>query len=802
MSPQTVAVSVLLVDDQPRNLVAMQAALASIECNLVIARSGEDALQCLLEQDFAAIVLDIHMPDMDGFETASLIRARQRSESTPIIFLTADDRQGARVLEGYRLGAVDYLYKPFNADILRSKVGVFVELFRKSTALEERTAALTLATANLLRRELQVIALNTELEERVLDRTTALQAAVHELQREMAGRSRVEESLRENELRLRTVVSNAPVVVFSVDRQGTFTLVDGYGLRALGLAPGALVGSSAFASQPGALSMAGDIRRALHGDSFSTVLEAHGRSFDVHFSPILGSDGMVAGAIGVAVDISDRRAVDKMKDEFISVVSHELRTPLTSIRGSLGLLTSGLLTTAPDRAQRMLEIASSNADRLIRLINDILDIERLDSGQVALVRTDCDPGEILQQAIDAMRSPAEAAGVRLDMQCVPDLPRVSMDVDRILQTLTNLIGNAVKFAPAETTITLGAECAGLMLLVRVADRGRGIPTDKLSVIFERFQQVDGSDAREKGGTGLGLAICRSIVKQHGGAMWVESEIGHGSTFLFTIPLQLSQDVDALARTHFTVLICDDEPAMLRGSARVLRGAGYRVVMAESGVEAVRQALTHSPAVILLDLIMPGMNGQQTLMALRAQAETRLTPVIIMSGLPAGNAGLSRDEVNDWLIKPVDPDDLRQSVARLIAQGNVAPRVLLAEHDAELAEVLGMGLRQHGLEVVHARTGQQAIDSCVVTTPDLLIVDIDIPDDDAFSVIDALRTRDRLIDLPAVVYTGREIDEEQRARLRLGPTVFLTRPFADAPTVARTVLDLLHLAPPEGHARAA
>jgi signal transduction histidine kinase len=237
----------------------------------------------------------------------------------------------------------------------------------------------------------------------------------------------------------------------------------------------------------------------------------------------------------------------------------------------------------------MLEIASNNADRLIRLVGDILDIERMQSGQVALEKTDCNPDEILQQAIDAMRSVADTAGVRLNRQPNPDLPYVSMDADRIVQTLSNLIGNAIKFAAAATTITLSAECVGLKLLVRVADDGRGIPPDKLALIFERFQQADGSDAREKGGTGLGLAICRSIIQQHGGAIWVESEVGRGSTFLFTVPLQTVRSTDALATAQITVLICDDEPMMVRTSARVLRAVGFKVVTAGSGLEAVRQA---------------------------------------------------------------------------------------------------------------------------------------------------------------------------------------------------------------------
>jgi signal transduction histidine kinase len=776
--PSAFLASVLLVDDHPRNLIALEAALASLDCQIVTAHSGQEALECVLAQDFAVVVLDIHMPGMDGFETARLVRARERSQSTPIIFLTADDSAGARIVEGYRIGAVDYLRKPFDSDILRSKVAVFVDLFRKTVALRQRTE--------------EVASLNAVLEERVFERTSALAAAVNDLKSEATERNRAESALRASELRLRTVVANAPVALFAVDQQGTFTLLEGHGLKVLGLEPGRHVGESALASQIGLPGIAQNVRRALGGESFTHAMESGSRFFDTHFSPLLGADGTIHGAIGVAVDVSDQRAVDRLKDEFVAVVSHELRTPLTSIRGSLGLLASGLLATAPERAQRMLDIASTNADRLLRLLKDILDIERLQSGKVPLDKTECDPDDVLEQAVDSMRSVAERGEVRLEKLTGMNLPRVCMDVDRIMQTLTNLIGNAIKFAPAGTTIVVGAERVGHMLLVRVVDQGRGIPPDKLELIFERFQQVDGSDARDRGGTGLGLAICRSIVEQHGGAIWVESELGRGSTFLFTMPLQELKKLDGLAPTKPTVLICDDDPALLRSTGRVLRAAGFNVVTAGSGVEAVRQALTHGPSLILLDLLMPGMTGRQTLVALRAQVETRLTPVMIMSGLPPGNAGLLQDEVSDWLIKPVDPNELRTRVAQLIAGSSNCPRVLLAEHDSELAEALAIALRQHGVEVLHARTGQQAIDLCALAVPDLLILDIDIPEADAFNVIDALRGQKGTSDLPLIVYAGREIDQERRARLELGPTEFLTQQYADVSAVEVAVLNLLRL----------
>ncbi|MEA2239957.1 MAG: two-component system, OmpR family, sensor histidine kinase VicK [Thermoanaerobaculia bacterium] len=250
-------------------------------------------------------------------------------------------------------------------------------------------------------------------------------------------------------------------------------------------------------------------------------------------TPIRDAEGKVTGAVVTFRDVSERRAIEKMKDEFVSIVSHELRTPLTSIRGALGLLAGGRLGAVPAMGKRMLDIAVSNTERLVQLINDILDFERMGSGQVTTTRESCDSYQLMNQAIELIRPMAEKAEVTL--QCLHcDVP-LWADPDQILQTFSNLLSNAVKFSPAGSVVSLSAAAGDTNVTFEVADHGRGIPADKLDLIFERFQQADASDSREKGGTGLGLAICRSIVHQHGGDIHAESTLGEGSRFRFTIP---------------------------------------------------------------------------------------------------------------------------------------------------------------------------------------------------------------------------------------------------------------------------
>jgi PAS domain S-box-containing protein len=259
-----------------------------------------------------------------------------------------------------------------------------------------------------------------------------------------------------------------------------------------------------------------------------------GTPFDVQYtcSPTI-TDGRVTGAVLVFSDITARREVELLKDQFVSVVSHELRTPLTSIQGSLGLVAGGVLGELPEEPREMVEVALSNTQRLVRLVNDILDLERISSGTLDLDMVPCDAATIARDAARAITGAADAAGVPVEVDVAP--AELVADADRLVQALTNLIGNAVKFSPPGTPVRVASEIDDDTVTFTVTDRGRGIPAEKLETVFDRFQQVDASDRREKGGTGLGLPITRSIARQHGGDVTVTSALGAGSTFRLTVP---------------------------------------------------------------------------------------------------------------------------------------------------------------------------------------------------------------------------------------------------------------------------
>lgn len=532
-------------------------------------------------------------------------------------------------------------------------------------------------------------------------------------------------------------------------------------------------------------------RRGEADEADWTYVRADGSSFPIHLSlsALRASSGDVSGFVAIAQDITERRAVDKMKNEFISVVSHELRTPLTSIRGSLGLLAAGMLGNVTDKAQRMLQIAISNTDRLVRLINDILDIERLESGKIALDRQAVDAEHLLQQAVETMRGMSDKSNVHVEL--LPVKGKIFGDPDRILQTLTNLISNAIKFSPAGGSVVVSATSDRTHMQFSVEDHGRGIPEDKIGAIFERFQQVDASDSREKGGTGLGLAICRTIVQQHGGRIWVKSHLGKGSTFSFTIPLtEPAKKPEMLPPSPTRVLVCDDDPWLLNIVSKLLNENGYVPLISSSLPEMLRLAKEDAPDVILLDLVMPGVSGWDGLRELRAEAATRDIPVIVLSGLGENEDQAVKTEVSGWIQKPFDADRLCAAITAVSKRHRQL--VLLVEDDVDLARVISSTLEQHGVELVSAFGANQAKAAVTRRAPDLVILDLTLADGDGFEVVNYLRQHDRLRNVSLVVYSATEVERDDQEKLRLGPTEFLTKARVTPEQLEALVLHLLRV----------
>jgi len=343
--------------------------------------------------------------------------------------------------------------------------------------------------------------------------------------------------------------------IYGIDLEGRLTFINQAGAHALGYAPEQLTGrdlhevihhshadGTPYSKSTDPILQA--LRRCESIRMRDEVFWRHdGSAFPVEYSanPLL-EEGIISGMVVAFQDVSERRRLERMKDEFISTVSHELRTPLTSLRASLGLITSGTLDKRPEKQRQMLDMAIGNCDRLIRLVNDILDFEKVEKGKLPLNRLPVEAIDLLRRANDVAHTTASQA--RISVRVDPARAQVLCDEERILQVLNELVANAIKFSPPDTTIHLSAqprnessdaEDTSAKVCFTVEDQGRGIAPEKLERIFERFQQGDASDSRALGGTGLGLALCRSIVEQHGGRIWAESLPGIGSQFHFTLP---------------------------------------------------------------------------------------------------------------------------------------------------------------------------------------------------------------------------------------------------------------------------
>ena len=495
--------------------------------------------------------------------------------------------------------------------------------------------------------------------------------------------------------------------------------------------------------------------------------------------------------------LNERSELDTLKDEFISTVSHELRTPLTSIRGSLGLLSSGVMGSLDPKAQNLLRIAVTNTDRLIRLINDILDLERMESGRAPLQLRRCSLHELALSAVDTMTPMADAASVHIELTTAGAADGLFFDADsdRILQVLTNLLSNAIKFSPVASTIRLQAESTSDSILLRVSDEGRGIPTEKLDNIFDRFQQVEPSDARQKGGTGLGLAICRTIVQQHSGSIWAQRNLGPGTTFYVMLP-RTARASDALLPApalpvgEGCILICDDDASIRTVVAEHLTQQGYDCLEAASGEQALTLAAQNRVEAILLDLYMPGLSGWETLQKLRDNPATSTIPVVVLSVLSPVLRREMAGDAQGWVQKPFNEHLLFAELGRVLRHGDGPAQILLVEDDHDLASVVVASFEEANVHVEHAATRQQAIRHCVAHRPDLLILDLTLPDGDGFSFIEWMRQQPGLDTLPLVVYSGREISDTEMSKLRLGPTEFLTKARVQPKEVEELVLSMV------------
>ncbi|RYF13855.1 MAG: response regulator [Comamonadaceae bacterium] len=553
MSDNLPPVNILIVDDEPRNLAVLESVLDDPGYRLVRATSGDEALLALMADEFAVLILDVQMPGMNGFELAQMIKERRKTARVPIIFLTAFYTDDQHIMEGYGSGAVDYLNKPVNPPVLRSKVAVFAELHRKSREVERANRLLHAEVGERRRAEARLSELNASLDQRVTERTLELQA------------------------------------------------------------------------------------------SEARLMEASRR-----------------------------------KDEFLATLAHELRNPLSPLRNAAHFLK--LRGPGTQDVQWAADVMDRQVSVMGRLIEDLMDVSRINQGRLELRRTRVALDQVIAEALETMEPQIDGSGHKLTVVQPPSRLVLDADRGRLAQVFVNLLSNAAKYTDPGGQIELRVVGEGGHAVVSVRDTGIGIPSHRLENVFEMFSQEEPALSRSRGGLGIGLSLTRQLVELHGGTVVAHSEgPGKGSVFTVRLPVvAMAAGTDAAgaspAPAHagggLRILVADDNADAGETLAMLLQVMGHDVRHVGDGEQAVAATPGFDPQLVLLDIGMPGLNGYEACRALRTQEGGNGRTIVAVTGWgqPQDIALATEAGFDHHLVKPVEMESLVQLIAARAESG--------------------------------------------------------------------------------------------------------------------------------------
>jgi signal transduction histidine kinase/ActR/RegA family two-component response regulator len=673
--------NILLVDDQPGKLLSYETILKDLNENLIRTNSGTEALEALLKNEIAVVLVDVCMPGLDGFELATMIRRHPRFQRTAIILVSGVFVEDVDRLRGYDSGAVDYVSVPIIPEILRAKVSVFVDLYRKTVELEK---------------------LNRELERRVAERTQEIATAA--------------DKLRHSEERLRLVLTGGGIQGWTWDiakNEITWVTASGDSVRAF----------SSFA----------DFLAAVHPEDRPIVQESFDRAvvgigeYKVEYripdgegdqwwhgsgTVIRDEWGRPLSIAGISTNITNRmraereRAIllkhaeearreaekaNQLKDQFLATLSHELRSPLSAITGWAHMLKSGTLDE-PTSA-KALDIICRNAAVQTQLISDILDVSRISSGKLHLELTRVDFPGLVRAALENIRPSAAAKGIRIETNITGDIDDICGDPGRLQQVIWNLLSNAVKFAPNNGCVGVAVEKIGANVQLVIEDDGPGIVPEFLPHIFEPFRQADSSSTRSHQGLGLGLAIVRHLVEMHGGSIEAcNRSDSSGAVFRAVIPAYMPEhllqgadgengqravtgDGASPAELKGTRIVVVDDHADVREIVSfTLEKSGADVKVAASASEALRLLKRSAPDVLIADIEMPGEDGYSLIRKVRALPASRGGQTLAIA-LTAYASAQDRAKAlaagfQLHMAKPIQPPELIASIASLLQRQTI------------------------------------------------------------------------------------------------------------------------------------
>ncbi|MDO8431923.1 MAG: response regulator [Candidatus Binatus sp.] len=649
LAPDNSQAKVLLVDDRAANLLALEAILSPLGVGLVKAQSGRQALELVEKEEFALILMDVRMPEMDGLKTVERIaRIRGSAARIPIIFLTAAGVEGGETRDAYTRGAVDFLQKPFDPDILRSKVSVFVDLYLKEQTIRHQAALLH-------KRE-------------------------------------IERFQRRNELRFRALTDAMPQCVWVARSNGAIYYCNQRGIDYAAVVTGPDMFERIVHPDEREAAMAEwrEAREQRRPFELKVRLRRADGEYLWHLwrgEPDFSETDELVGWITTATDIDrEQRALERaatlgrVKDEFLATVSHELRNPLNAIMGWSHLLRSGNLDE-PRRA-KAIETIERNARLQTALVDDMLDLSRIVRGKVALSFKSVSIGSIVEAAVSAIRPTADAKNILLEVQneAIDDI--VNADPDRLQQVIWNLLSNAIKFTPRGGRVRISVTRMRNELSIEVSDTGRGIEPEFLPFVFEPFRQGDSSTTRSQSGLGLGLAIVRQLVELHCGQVRAESDgDGRGARFIVTLPLPEIPSVTGTAASNRNVdpaeqslegrkvLVVDDETDSRTLLAELLELHGMQVITAGSADEAIAAMDASVPDLVLSDIGMPIKDGYTLMEKIRRRPAERggkvLASALTGYGSEADRERAHKAGFQSVIVKPFDADEIVAHIRNLL-----------------------------------------------------------------------------------------------------------------------------------------
>ncbi|WP_422927577.1 response regulator [Singulisphaera sp. PoT] len=694
-------VNILIVDDLSDKIMALEAILDGLGQNIITARSGREALRRLLEREYAVILLDVNMPDIDGFETAAMIRSRRQTLHTPIIFITAFSDE-MHTAQGYSLGAVDYILSPVVPEILRTKVGVFVDLYRKTQQVkqqaEERVAlaheqAARAAAEEATRKSSFLAEASTALV-RSLDydsipQVLAMQTVPfigdlcvvtlvgEDLQvdqrTELAWAAPGEDVACRSLARGEAPISPLDTLIESVLKAGASELVatcdpsnfparrERNGKAPIPPGPEA----AAFATKPQSVMV---VPLRARGRILGTIAVVRFDASRLFAPPDLALLEDLADRAAFAIDNArlyrDIQENDRRKNEFLAMLAHELRNPLAPIRNAVQILR--MLDLNDPELLWANDIISRQVEQMVRLVDDLLDISRITGGKIQLRMEPIDVTAAINRAVETSRPLIDARRHDLAV-AVPQEPlKVVADVVRLSQVLSNLLNNSAKYTKEGGRITLEVTRQGDEAVFFVRDNGIGISGEMLSSIFDLFTQLDRSLDRSQGGLGIGLTLVRQLVEMHGGTVQASSAgEDQGSEFIIRLPAlplmhaSVEADVnapeDASLSTPRRILIVDDNPDVANSLARLLRMRSHEVRTAEHGEAALSELVNFQPQTILLDIGLPGMDGYEVAQAIRKLPTGESVVLVALTGYGQDEDRRRSQEAgfDHHLVKPVE-----------------------------------------------------------------------------------------------------------------------------------------------------